>query len=107
MKKINISKMAKDEKNRLLLRNNLRYIRKYLGLTEKQLGEMIGVTRQTINNFEIKKCVISGPFYIALLDVILSFVDSNSELYDKELIYKMLTKEITFMETKYEFDFED
>ena len=105
MKKINILKLAEDDNNRLILRNNLRYIRNYLGLTEKQLGEMIGVSKQTINNFEIKRIIIKKDKYIALLNVIISFANSNTKLYDKELIYKMLTKEITFM--KYDVNFKD
>lgn len=107
MEEINILKLAEDENNRSILRNNLCYIRKYLGLTGKQLGKMIGVSKQTITNFEHKTVVIDKAKYIALMNVIISFVDSNIELYDKKLIYKMLTKEITFMETKYEFDFKD
>ena len=107
MNEINILKLAEDENNRLILRNNLYYIRTYLGLTEKELGKMTGMTRQTISSYESKRWTIKKKVYISLLGVILSFVDSNIELYDKKLIYKMLTKEITFMETVYNFDFED
>ena len=101
MDEINILKLAEDENNRLILRNNLRYIRKYLDLSDGQLGDMIGVTRQTVNNFENKKCVITKYYYMAIFCAILSIIDSS----DKEIIYKMLTKEITFM--KYDVNFKD
>lgn len=107
MYKINILELAKDENNRLILRNNLCYIIKYLGLTEIELAKMVGVTRQTISEYKNKHWMIKKNNYISLLSVIVSFVDSNIELYDRKLIYKMLTREIESMETVYNFEFKD
>ncbi|MCT4564181.1 MAG: helix-turn-helix transcriptional regulator [Maledivibacter sp.] len=37
------------------MKNRLRQLRESLGLTQKQLGELVGVSRQAINSIETEK----------------------------------------------------
>ena len=47
-------------------RKNLLNIRHILGITAKELGERIGVTRQTINNIESGRCQLSFTQFLAI-----------------------------------------
>ncbi|WP_234122698.1 helix-turn-helix transcriptional regulator [Clostridium hydrogenum] len=37
------------------MKNKIKQIREYLGLTQEQLGELVGVSRQAINAIETEK----------------------------------------------------
>lgn len=52
------------------LQNNLLLIRRAAGWTAGELGEKIGVTRQTINNLEAKRNKLNKTQYIAIRAVL-------------------------------------
>lgn len=37
------------------MKNKIKQLREYLGLTQEQLGELVGVSRQAINAIEMEK----------------------------------------------------
>lgn len=53
-----------------IMQNSLRQIRQLCGWSAKDLGEYMGVTRQTINNIETKKTAMSTTQYVALCAVL-------------------------------------
>lgn len=46
---------------------NLQYFRQYFGITMEELGDMIGVTRQTISSIESGKKKMSKTVCLAIL----------------------------------------
>lgn len=60
----------KQQKQIDRLQDNLSSIRKIAGWTAEQLGEKIGVTKQTISNLENKKSPMNLTQYIAIRAVI-------------------------------------
>lgn len=50
--------------------SNLIIIRKAVGWSGEELGDRIGVTRQTINNLENHKCKLSKTQYLAMRSVL-------------------------------------
>lgn len=80
-----------DEKINIF-QNNLIHIRNRLSLTEQQLGNMIGVTRQTINNLERNKIKMTKTIYIALATVIQLYMINETNIYNKNDFKKMLTQ---------------
>ena len=53
-----------------LLQENLESLRRLMGWTAEELGEKIGVTKQTISNLERRKTQLSKTQYIALRTVL-------------------------------------
>lgn len=53
-----------------IMQSSLRQIRQLCGWSAKDLGEYMGVTRQTINNIETKKTMMSTTQYVALCAVL-------------------------------------
>ena len=53
-----------------IMQSSLRQIRQLCGWSAKDLGEYMGVTRQTINNIETKKTIMSTTQYVALCAVL-------------------------------------
>ena len=62
--------MVSVEKEINRLQNNLQAIRKVAGWTTQELGDMVGVTKQTISNIENKRTTLTKTQYIALRTVI-------------------------------------
>ena len=62
------------------LQISLRAVRQLLGLSAQELGELIGLTRQTINNLELGKSQMSPTQYVALCAVIDHYVSEKPEL---------------------------
>lgn len=60
------------------LQNNLSAIRKIAGWTIEELGNKIGVTKQTISNIENKKTSMSLTQYIAIRSVLDYEIQSNT-----------------------------
>lgn len=58
------------EKMISIMQHSLRQIRQICGWSAKDLGEYMGVTRQTINNIETKKTAMSTTQYVALCAVL-------------------------------------
>ena len=88
-----------DEKINIF-QNNLIHIRNRLSLTEQQLGNMIGVTRQTINNLERNKIKMTKTIYIALATVIQLYMINETNIYNKNDFKKMLTQRMFKDESK-------
>ena len=62
------------------LQISLRAVRQLLGLSAQDLGELIGITRQTINNLELGKSQMSPTQYVALCAVIDNYISEKPEL---------------------------
>lgn len=62
------------------LQISLRAVRQLLGLSAQELGEFIGLTRQTINNLELRKNKMSPTQYVAICAVIDKFISEKPEL---------------------------
>lgn len=89
-------------KNIKILHNNLLAMRHYLGLSAKELGDMIGVTRQTINNIESGKNRLTKTQYLAIIYVLTKDIIPNLDEEDKLMINKLLNvkvKECTYGKT--------
>lgn len=59
----------------------LRSVRQVLGLSAQELGDLIGVTRQTVNNLETGKTPMSPTQYIAIAAVLDEVLEEKPELY--------------------------
>ena len=70
---------AKKQKQIQCLQDNLSSIRKIAGWTAEELGEQIGVTKQTISNLENKKTPMTLTQYIAIRSVIDYEIATNKE----------------------------
>ncbi|MDU4960017.1 MAG: helix-turn-helix transcriptional regulator [Sporomusaceae bacterium] len=71
----------KDQRNAQVacLQKNLGAIRKIAGWTAEQLGEKIGVTKQTISNLENGKTPMTLTQYIAIRSVLDFEIQTNKE----------------------------
>lgn len=72
---------AKDQQAAQItcLQKNLSAIRKVAGWTSEQLGEKIGVTKQTISNLENEKTQMTLIQYIALRSIIDFEIQTNKD----------------------------
>lgn len=71
--------MDKEKIMIMRLQDNLSTIRKLGGWTTQELGDKIGVTKQTISNLENKKSTMTKLQYIGLRSVLDSEANSSSE----------------------------
>lgn len=62
------------------MQTSLKQIRQVLGFGVQEFGDLIGLTRQTINNLETKKNKMSSIQYIAVCAVIDNYVKDKPEL---------------------------
>ena len=63
-------KYPSNEKTRQRLQDNLKSIREILNWTSADLGDLIGVTTQTISNLETKNSKLTKLHYIAIRTVV-------------------------------------
>ena len=63
-------KYPSNEKTRQILQDNLKSIREILNWTSADLGDLIGVTKQTISNLETKNSKLTKLHYIAIRTVV-------------------------------------
>ncbi|VED66587.1 MULTISPECIES: helix-turn-helix transcriptional regulator [Streptococcus] len=63
-------KYPSNEKTRQILQDNLKSIREILNWTSEDLGNLIGVTKQTISNLETKNSKLTKLHYIAIRTVV-------------------------------------
>ena len=82
--------MDLTEKNILRLQKNLQAIRKIAGLTAEELGEYIGVTKQTISNLENQKTKMTKTQYLALMMVINTLVANPDNAQLKSVVEILL-----------------
>ena len=76
-------KYPSTEDTRAILQNNLKDIRLILNWTSSDLGNLIGVTKQTISNLEKQNNRLTKLHYIALRTVI-DFEIENLKMTDKD-----------------------
>lgn len=86
------------EKGIAIMQHNLLHIRKSLNLSGKEFGEMIGVTRQTINNIEGGRNKLTTTMYLAILYVlntnIFPNLDDERRKYVEDLLkFKVIKTE--------------
>lgn len=62
-----------------MLHNNISLYRKILGLTQEELGQKVGVSRQTINNLEKQKTVPSSSL---LVDIAIALEVRTTDLLE-------------------------
>ena len=65
-------KYPSNERTRQILQDNLKSIREILNWTSADLGDLIGVTKQTISNLETKNSKLTKLHYIAIRTVVVS-----------------------------------
>ncbi len=71
--------------------DNLLIIRKAVGWSEEELGNQIGVTRQTINNLETQKSKLSKTQYIAMRAVLeKEIINSDENSKDTKMLVYLL-----------------
>lgn len=90
--------MVEKEKLMIMrLQDNLSTIRKLAGWTTQELGDKIGVTKQTISNLENKKSTMTKLQYIGLRSILDMEANSDSENADllKMAMKKLLDEELT------------
>ena len=63
-------KYPSNEKTRQILQDNLKSIREILNWTSADLGDLIGVTKQTISNLDTKNSKLTKLHYIAIRTVV-------------------------------------
>ena len=63
-------KYPSNEKTRQILQDNLKSIIEILNWTSADLGDLIGVTKQTISNLETKNSKLTKLHYIAIRTVV-------------------------------------
>ena len=80
--------MDSNENEIKRFQDNLRTFRKLGGWTTQELGDMVGVTKQTISNLETKTSKMSKIQYIALRSVLEN--EANSDSKNAELLKKAL-----------------
>lgn len=74
-----MNEKEKKQKQVQLLQQNLCSIRKIAGWTAEQLGEKIGVTKQTISNLENSKTQMNLTQYIAIRSILDYEIESNRD----------------------------
>ncbi len=77
-----------EEEKIARFQENLLLIRKAVGWSESELGNRIGVTRQTINNLETKKTKLTKTQYIAMRAVLNDEIIKSRE--DTEMLLCIL-----------------
>lgn len=70
------------------MQENLLLIRRTVGWTAKELGDRVGVTRQTINLIESKKHKLTKTLYLAIRDALNSEIVSHPS--DTNMLYYLL-----------------
>lgn len=65
------------------LTKELPVLRKMCNLTQKNLGDLVGVSRQTITNIESGKCEMKWTLFLAL--ILLFNMDKNCAAYIREM----------------------
>lgn len=63
-----------------IMQTSLKQIRQVLGFGVQEFGDLMGLTRQTINNIETKKNTMSSIQYIAICAVIDNYIKDKPEL---------------------------
>lgn len=86
--------MNTEEREISELQNNLEMLRKLFGWTAEQLGNRLGVTKQTILNLEHGKPVMSKIQYIAIRSV-MEVEAMSREGEERENLLKVLSLVLT------------
>lgn len=77
-----------------IMQNNLRDIRRFLHLSGRELGEMIGVTKQHISYVENGKTQLTKTQYLAIMYVLNTEIFPNLDYEDRKGLEKLLTHKV-------------
>jgi DNA-binding XRE family transcriptional regulator len=77
-----------------IMRHNLIHIRKTLGMSAKEFGSYIGVTRQTINSIEVGRYILTQTMYLAILYVLKHIIYPNCSDIQRKTIERMLVEKV-------------
>lgn len=77
-----------------VMQHNLIHIRKSLNMSAIQFGEMIGLTRQSINNIESGRHKLSQTQHLAILYVLEKQIFPKLDAEQKINIEKLLTDKV-------------
>ena len=86
-----------------IMQKHLQVLRKINGWTAEELGQKLGVTKQTISNFENNKVEMTKTQYIALRTILeyeMRIVDENNVL--KTVMYILFYSPINCCDDEYE-----
>ncbi|KAF5045670.1 hypothetical protein DSECCO2_478810 [anaerobic digester metagenome] len=83
-------KMTEREKQTICLQKNLAPIRTIAGWTAEDLGDLIGVTKQTISNLENEKSQMSLTQYIAIRTMLDYKIKENRETNKDDTLEKVV-----------------
>lgn len=75
-----------DPNSMKILQNNLKRLRIFMGLTQKDLAEMLDVPRQFISGIENGKQDITSSFYLAMVSIANRFYNSLDDYRFKEIV---------------------
>ena len=92
-----------------ILQNNLVHIRKVLNISTKDFSEMLGMTRQQINNLERGRSKMSKTLYIAVKCVVENFKSINEKISEDDYLIaqKLLTEKVIDFDYKKGLIFEE
>ena len=77
-----------------ILQNNLVHIRKVLKLSQKELGNLIGVTKMPISNYEKGRNKLTKRTYIAIKALVIHYKEIDESLAEEDyLMAQKLLKE--------------
>lgn len=80
-----------------IVQDNLKYIRKVLHISRIRLAEMLGVSRQTIGNYETGLNKLTGPGYLAIKVIVENYKLIDASLKPEEYLIakKLLTTRVS------------
>lgn len=70
----------KNKRNDIeILQDNIASIRKVAGWTLEEFGRQVGITKQALNNIELKKTPMSKPIYMTIMLILANETEINKE----------------------------
>lgn len=92
-----------------IVQNNLVYIRKVLHLSQEELGNLIGVTKMMISNYESGKNKLTKRSYIAIESLITHYKEIDKTLSEETYLIaqKLLTTKVSKVNYIRSLDFEE
>lgn len=75
-----------------IMQNNFKHIRKYLHLTCREFGEMLGTTKQTISNIENGRTKLTKIQYLAIMYVLNTEIIPDLDDMKYEGLLKLLNR---------------
>lgn len=86
-----------------IMQHNLKYIRKELNLTMKDLAKELDITRQTVINWEHGKTKINLISYYAIMYLIEFKYKDDLNSYQQDVLLNLLRYKVKDIRNMYEF----